>query len=82
MDKRTIGLYEKFRVERTDGTSAPGEKHDGCQYFVLDVTHDPFAIPALKAYIAACRPAYPALATDLDHLLHPQTRQPGESFDD
>lgn len=31
------GLYVKFHVERTDGRSAQGEKHHGCQYFVLDV---------------------------------------------
>lgn len=32
------GLYSKFKVERTDGSSAPGEKHDACEYFVLDLT--------------------------------------------
>lgn len=31
MDKRATGLYAKFRVERTDGTSEPGAKHDGCE---------------------------------------------------
>jgi hypothetical protein len=65
MSKRNQGLYDKFRVERTDGTSAPGEKHDGCQYFVLDITHDPYAIPALRAYIKACKLEYPLLAHDL-----------------
>lgn len=64
-DKRDAGLYEKFRVERTDGTSAAGAKHDGCEYFVLDLTHDPFALPALFAYRNACRAEYPALAADL-----------------
>jgi len=68
IDNRNFGLYEKFRVERTDGQSAPGEKHDGCRYFVLDVTHDLFAIPALRAYAAACRADYPLLARDLDKL--------------
>ena len=28
------GLYDKFIVTRTDGTSEPGKKHDGCRYFV------------------------------------------------
>lgn len=59
------GVYEKFRVERTDGRSAPGEKHHGCTYFVLDVDHDPYARPALKAYADSCESAFPALAADL-----------------
>ncbi len=59
------GLYEKFEVTRTDGRSAPGEKHDGCEYFVLDLDHDPHALPALKAYEDSCRADYPALADDI-----------------
>jgi len=69
MGDRTRGLYGKFRIERTDGKSAPGEKHDGCEYFVLDLTHDPHAPPALRAYADACRAGYPLLAADLDALL-------------
>jgi len=65
MGDKTRGLYGKFHVERTDGKSAPGEKHDGCEYFVLDLTHDPFAVPALKAYADACAAEYPLLAADL-----------------
>lgn len=38
------GLYEKFRVWRTDGSSDVGGKHEHCRYFVLDLTHDPYAI--------------------------------------
>ena len=49
------GLYGKFYVKRSDGRSAPGEKHYRCEYFVLDLTHDPHAIPALKAYEASLR---------------------------
>ena len=59
------GVYRKFKIERTDGKGAPGEKHDGCHYFVLDLTHDPFAIPALRAYAEACRTKRPQLAHDL-----------------
>lgn len=59
------GLYQKFTVTRTDGSSEPGSKHANCRYFVLDIDHDEFAIPALKAYEAACRAQYPALADDL-----------------
>ena len=59
------GLYRKFHVVRADGRSAHGKKHDGCEYFVLDLTHDPHALPALKAYEESCREDFPALADDL-----------------
>lgn len=68
MSDKKEGLYNKFRVERTDGKDAPGEKHHGCQYFVLDATHDPFAIPALRAYAEACKQTYPHLAIDVQRL--------------
>ena len=59
------GLYEKFIVSRKDGKSLPGEKHAGCSYFVLDLTHDRFAWAALDAYAKACATEYPLLAEDL-----------------
>ena len=65
MGDRTRGLYGKFRVERLDGKSAPGEKHDGCDYFVLDLTHDPYAVLALATYAGQCEEEYPLLADDL-----------------
>ena len=66
MGDKTRGLYRKFEVLRTDGTDAPGEKHFGCDYFVLDLTHDPLAIPALRAYAFAAHDAgYVLLAEDL-----------------
>lgn len=65
MSDKSRGLYNKFRVERTDGSSAPGGKHHGCDYFVLDLTHDPYAVAALLAYADACDAAYPQLASDL-----------------
>jgi hypothetical protein len=65
MSDKTKGLYNKFEVKRTDGQSNAGGKHDSCEYFVLDLTHDPFAIPALMAYADACESEYPALAADL-----------------
>lgn len=67
------GLYGKFRVERTDGKSAPGEKHDGCEYFVLDLTHDPFALPAIRAYAQACRVDHPDLSRDLVRIVDRHT---------
>jgi hypothetical protein len=64
MPKRD-GLYQKFIVERVDGRSAPGEKHAGCQYFVLDLDHDQYAAAAIRAYAGACRPTLPELSADL-----------------
>ena len=56
------GLYSKYRVERLND---PEGKHEECDFFVLDLTHDPFALPAIRAYIDACRKEYPHLAVDL-----------------
>ncbi len=59
------GLYNKFEVSRTDGASRPGKKHHGCEYFVLDLTHDKHAEAALRAYADSCAADYPLLAADL-----------------
>lgn len=59
------GLYRKFDVRRTDGSDQPGGKHDGCEYFVLDVTHDPHARPALAAYRDSVAATHPDLARDM-----------------
>lgn len=59
------GVYRKFDVRRTDGSSEPGGKHHGCEYFVLDVTHDPHARAALAAYAAAVEATHPTLAADM-----------------
>lgn len=59
------GLFRKFDVRRTDGSSKPGGKHEHCEYFVLDVDHDPCARPALAAYAAAVESTHPVLATDM-----------------
>lgn len=59
------GIYNKFNITRTDGTDAPGGKHHGDEYFVLNLTTDKNAIPAIAAYAAACAAEYPALAADL-----------------
>lgn len=72
MGDKTRGIYDKFIVKRTDGTDHEGSprtspgKHFGCEYFVLDITHDPHAIPALAAYAdSAERDGYGLLAADL-----------------
>jgi len=67
-DDRDRGLYEKYTVKRTDGRSEPGQKHEHCRYFVLDLTHDEFARAAIEAYIEACKAKYPDLAADLQHV--------------
>ena len=59
------GLHQKFIVRRADGSDNPGGKHFGCRHFVLDVDHDPYAIPALSAYARACQATHPFLAEDL-----------------
>lgn len=66
---KTKGLYNKFTVTRTDGSSGPGGKHEHCRYFVLDLDHDPHAQAAILAYANSCRDTYPMLAADLDTLL-------------
>lgn len=60
------GLFRKFEVHRADGTDGPGCKHEGCRYFVLDLTHDAFAPAAMQAYAAACRDTHPQLAADIE----------------
>jgi hypothetical protein len=70
------GLYEKFHVYRTDGRSCIGQKHHGCEYFVLDLTHDPFANAALDAYAKACRSKFPKLADDIEAGIVKRTMQP------
>jgi len=61
------GLYQKFKVERTDGRSAPGEKHERCEYFVLDMDHDEHARAAIAGYVKSLEDAeqYASLAADL-----------------
>lgn len=65
MGDKTRGLYGKFTVTRNDGKSALGEKHHGCEYFVLDASCDPHAIRALMAYADSCKGDYPLLAADV-----------------
>jgi hypothetical protein len=64
------GLYYKYTVERKDGTSAPGEKHHDCDYFVLDMDHDDHARAAILAYVISLENSeeYPDLASDLRNL--------------
>lgn len=65
VDQHKFGVYHKFNVSRVDRRDKIGGDRFGANYFVLDLTHDPFAQEALKAYIHACRKTYPAFAADL-----------------
>jgi len=59
------GIYEKYIVKRGDGRSEPGQRHYGCNYFVLDLTHDRFARKALLQYAEDCKVLFPELSKDL-----------------
>lgn len=65
IDQKATGLYKKFNVTRTDGTSEPGGKHENDEYFVLNLTTDKHALPAIAAYAKACANEFPVLANDL-----------------
>lgn len=61
---RDRGLYQKFAVSRTSPEAEA--RHQGCEYFVLDITHDRHASAALAAYADSCRAEFPTLAADLN----------------
>lgn len=65
MSDRKRGLYKKFEVSRIGDDG----KHKDCNYFVLDLNHDPHAIRAMHRYIYSCQEEYPLLAKDLRELL-------------
>jgi hypothetical protein len=68
-DKKFEGLDDRYLVSRVDGRSKKGEKYHGCDYFVLDMTHDRYAMSAVEQYGMACKQEYPKLATDLFYLM-------------
>jgi len=51
MDDTALGLYNKYRIYVP--ATYEGDIHDYglCEFFVLDLTHDPFAKNAFQAYI-------------------------------
>ena len=59
------GLYPKYSVFRTDASDLPGGRHEGCQLFVLDLTHDPHARVAAATYAGSVSDENSALAADL-----------------
>lgn len=72
------GVFRKFDVRRVDGSDAPGGKHYGCEYFVLDVDHDVHAPAALRAYAQACKDTHPLLSQELIAKLGAVSAQPVE----
>lgn len=66
MSDKERGIYDKYIVNRVYGGQRKGEKHHNCRYFVLDLTHDKHAIPAIFAYASSCEvDGYHELAKDL-----------------
>jgi hypothetical protein len=65
-DKKTPeakqGVYRKYYVKRLRDRA---KKHVNCEYFVLDLRHDPHSKAALIAYAKSCKKDFPELASDL-----------------
>lgn len=76
MGDQERGLYRKYDIKRTDGSSESGGKHHSCTYFVLDLTHDSHALPALRAYAESCKETHPALSRQL-MLVTKSRHEPG-----
>jgi hypothetical protein len=68
-----VGLHEKSRIRRVDGTPMPeGARQYGriaIRPYVLRIDDDPHARAALRAYAASCAAENPALAADLTAAL-------------
>lgn len=65
MSKQPTGLYDKFRITRRDKRDQIGGDRMNADYFVLDLTYDPFAKKALLAYALACAAEYPELSNQI-----------------
>jgi len=63
------GLYDKYKVQRTDGRDLPGGDKTNARYFVLDLVNDPYSISALMCYANNAKYDHPELAKDLFDLL-------------
>ena len=55
------GLYNKFKIEKTDGTPID----EDAEYFVLNIAHDQHAAVAIYAYALSVREENAQLAYDL-----------------
>lgn len=73
---RERGMYPKYQVARLDGGTNPGGKHEKCRKFVLDIDHDPHAVPALFSYATSARAdGYEKLAGELFAEIKPYMEQ-------
>lgn len=59
MSDERKGLYEKYKLQKADGTPVSGD------YFVLRPSRDPHAAVALRAYAKSITDENPELAQDL-----------------
>ena len=67
LDDRKRGMYRKYFVRRLDDFAG---KHKNCCYHVLDIDHDPHAIPALEAYAdSAEADGFTELAADIRRIV-------------
>lgn len=64
-DANGILLVQPRAVRRIEDDE---HAHDDCEYFIIDLYHDPFAAAALRAYAAACARSHPKMAQDLMRL--------------
>jgi len=67
MKDKNTGMYRKYEVKRLNDETG---KLKDCEFFVLDLDYDKFAVPALKAYAEACKKEYPKLAADIESKLY------------
>lgn len=67
------GLYQKYMVCPLHD---PEYKHAHCKYFVLDLIHDPYSIPALRAYAKKAASSYLVLAQEINLLCDELENQP------
>lgn len=59
-------IHRKFDVKRTDRRDRnPGDKHYGCFHWVLDIDHDPHAMPTMGFYAKLCKETHPQLSSDI-----------------
>lgn len=68
-DELHLGLYEKFYVTRNDGSTDPGGRHEHCEHFVLDLTHDAAARAAARCYADLIEIDNALLASELRQLV-------------
>jgi len=64
------GWFRKYTIRRIDGADLPGQKHDGCTLFVLDLTHDPCARIAALDYARQIERTKPNLAADIRYRVN------------